>query len=115
VTVRPETPASGDCLETTVKGLSGSTFIWEVNGTNVQQNENSRYCLEDTSRDDVVNVTVGDAASGGTASITVSKSLPRILYTAFEFVAEGECTLLKSHANRRCRCGLCRTELPVVD
>jgi hypothetical protein len=96
VMITPENPVAADCLTATVKGkLADKTFIWEVNGANVQQNEDNRYCLEGAGRDDVVSVTVGDAVAGGTASVTLGNSLPRVLDTKLEFVAEGEAYVIE--------------------
>ncbi len=89
LTIKPENPVAADCLEASVKGLSDTTFVWEVNGINVQQDKNNRYCLEGSGRDDVVTVRVGDTARGATASVTVGNSLPRVLDTTLEFVADG--------------------------
>ena len=89
VTLKPANPAAGDCLEASVKGLTDATFVWELNGSNVQQDENNRYCLEYARRDDVVTVSVGDGARGASASVTLGNTLPRIQDTFFEFVAEG--------------------------
>ena len=89
VTIRPEHPVAVDCLEANVMGLRDKVFVWAVNGHNVQQSMSSRYCLEGAVRDDVVTVTVGDTASGGSASVTIGNSLPRVLDTSLKFVAEG--------------------------
>jgi len=89
VMITPENPIAADCLIATVKGkLADKTFTWEVNGANVQQNEDNRYCLQDAVRDDVVSVTVGTAVAGGTASVMLGNSLPRVLDTRLEFVVE---------------------------
>ena len=88
VVIKPPNPSAGDCLEAIVKGLPDATFVWELNGGNVQEDKNNRYCPEDASRDDVVTVSVGSAAKGGSASVTFGNALPRILDTSFAFVPE---------------------------
>ena len=88
VTITPVNPIAGDCLLASVKGLSEGVFTWEVNGLNVQQNKSNRYCLEEVRRDDVVTVSVEDAAKGGNASVTVGNSLPRVLDSRLAFVED---------------------------
>ena len=97
VTIKPENPVAGDCLEVSVKqGLADKTVIWAVNGIEVQEESSNRYCLEEgVRRGDVVSVSVTNATSSGTASVTLGNSLPRVLDTSLELVAEGEDSYLE--------------------
>jgi hypothetical protein len=91
VIIKPENPVADDCLEASVKqGLSDKTLIWAVNGIEVQQESSNRYCLEEgVRRGDVVSVSVTNSTSSGNASVTLGNSLPRVLDTTLEFIAEG--------------------------
>jgi hypothetical protein len=90
VTIKPQNPIVGDCLEASIKGrLSDRTFVWEVNGITVQQDGNNRYCLKDAYRGDVVSVSVGDAVAGGLTSVKVGNSPPRVLDTTIGLISEG--------------------------
>lgn len=96
LSLAPQNPASGACLTVSIKGKPADQVLtWEVNGISVQIGEERSYCLEGAQRDDVVTVTIGDERAGGSASVLVANSPPKIIDTQFLQVDEGGQTFIE--------------------
>ena len=96
VTIKPQAPIASDCLEAGAKGLkSNEIFEWKVNDITVQKGTSNRYCLENSRRGDVISVSVVSPGSGGTASVEVANSPPRVIDSRIELINDGEESYVK--------------------
>mgnify|MGYP001058423046 CR=1 FL=1 len=79
VSLLPQNPAAIDCLQVMIKGQPGSGRIaWSVNGQPVVADEPGKLCGV-YKRGDQVTVTVGTADVGGTASVTIANTPPKVV------------------------------------
>lgn len=79
IEIRPAQPTSEDCVRAIIQGTPGSSLvIWSVNGSSVLTGTETLLCSDHFSRGDTVSVQVGTKDQGGTDSVTIVNSPPRI-------------------------------------
>jgi len=81
VAIQPAAPTSADCLKATLKRrMAEPNFRWELNGETFNEATSDELCPADFPfrRDDQVTVRVGSEQAGGSATVTIGNSLPRI-------------------------------------
>jgi hypothetical protein len=80
VSILPENPTARGCLRAVVRGVPGSHLVvWSVNGTTVATGTGTQLCSEHFRRDDQVSVVVGTSDVGGSATVVIGNSLPRVV------------------------------------
>ena len=78
-TISPEKPTAADCLQLMVKGQPGNSRIsWQINGQPIKASEPGKLCGA-FKRGDQVSVTVGTAEAGGTATVTIGNTPPKVV------------------------------------
>lgn len=79
VAILPDNPTATDCLQLSIKGQPGSSRItWQVNAQPVQAGDSGSLCGV-FKRGDQVTGTVGTVEAGGSASVTIANTPPRVV------------------------------------
>ncbi len=81
VSVIPEAPRVGDCLQAVVYGgkVRSLSFSWERNGEPLPELRGQKICQQGFIRGDIVSVTVTAPAEKATTSTTIGNTPPKIL------------------------------------
>lgn len=79
VSILPENPSAADCLQLTIKGTPATPrVLWQVNGIPVDESGTGQLCGA-YKRGDRVTVAVGNAEAGGSATVVIGNSPPRVV------------------------------------
>jgi len=83
VRIMPEAPVSSDDLQAVFAGEGAITYVWQKNGTVLDNENSSRLSRKNYGKNDSVTVIVTKGNEKGSATVIISNPLPRVTSVSF--------------------------------